>query len=173
MRLRDLRVRLDEDGNLVIENDREHQQALQRTGFWGKQAAGALFFCSTTSRVGLALRSGAVLEPHTYGTIGGAIDDKEDPLQAVRREVIEEIGYQLAAADQIVPLDVFQKGTFRYTTFLVVVEQEFHPEHFNWENDGFEWFAIGQWPRRLHPGVKTTLAKPQVIQKLSQYIRQG
>jgi len=51
--------------NHIKENDYEHQQELEKTGFWGKRAAGCLFYAKDTGRYLIAHRSNYVLEPNT------------------------------------------------------------------------------------------------------------
>ena len=60
--------------------------------YWdsGLGAAGCIFISKDTGRILLAHRSGRVLEPHTWGTWGGKVDEGESPTQAVVREIEEE-----------------------------------------------------------------------------------
>lgn len=153
-------------------SDIDHTEALMRTGYWGRQAAGVVFLSASTGRIGLSLRSADVLQPHTYGAVGGAIDSEEDPRVAVAREVSEEIGIALNPL-MLRPLDVFQDGTFRYTTFLALVPSEFVPPMLNWESDSFDWFALNALPRNLHPGLVSTLSKPAVQKTLRRGIGVG
>lgn len=140
---------------LWLENDEEHAQTLQKTGFWGKQGAGAIIVAKDTGRILLPHRSYAVLEPNTWGTWGGAIDSDEDPATAAKREVEEEAGYTGNA--KMIPLAVFSKDTFRYHNFLAIVDNEFEPD-LNWETQGYEWVEFGDWPSPLHPGLKWLIA---------------
>lgn len=136
---------------------REHRRHLERTGFWGRRAAGCIFLALETRRLCLALRSSHALQPLTYGTWGGAIDGDETPESAVIREVEEEAGIS-PLPNQITPLYVFRRGeVFEYYNFLITVEAEFEPV-LNWENAGFIWAAFGDWPEPLHPGARELLA---------------
>jgi 8-oxo-dGTP pyrophosphatase MutT (NUDIX family) len=146
-------------------SDEEHARALERTGYWGRRAAGVMFLASSSGRIGLALRSGGVLQPFTYGVVGGAIDPRENPQVAAAREVKEEIGITLNPL-ALIPLDVFKDKGFQYLTFLAVVPEEFNPPFLNWESSAYEWFALEALPRNLHPGVATTLAKTKVQAQL-------
>jgi len=151
----------------VTDFDYEHERAYRRTGRWGRAAAGVLFLSASTGRLGLALRSDQVLEPNTYGIVGGAIDPREDKRVAAAREAREEIGLQVDP-NSLVLLDTFEdpRSSFRYYTFLAVLPQECPPCFLNWENDAFLWFALNELPPNLHPGVAATLAKPKVLSKL-------
>ena len=124
---------------LIEADEQAHWDALDKTGFYGAQGAGCIILAQETKRFLIPFRSASVEQPHTYGTIGGAIDSKEDPSQAVRREVQEECGY--SGSLSLVPLYVFQKGTFKYHNFLAVIANEFEPRK-NWETDYFEWVTL-------------------------------
>lgn len=137
-------------------DDGDHAYALATTGFWGKQGAGCIFLAKDTKRILLPYRSSSVEQPHTWGVWGGAIDNKENPSDAVRREVREEAGYTGSA--QLVPLVVFQKGTFKYHNFLTIVDKEFTPKT-NWETDDFRWVDYGNWPTPLHFGLQYLIDK--------------
>ena len=139
----------------IDQNERDHYDALAKTGFYGKQGAGCIIMARDTGRFLLPLRSRYVEEPGTWGTWGGALDRGEDPLEAVEREVHEEAGY--AGPVKVYPLYVFTKGSFSYHNFLVVVDKEFRPR-LNWETDRANWFDYGDWPQPLHFGLKGLLA---------------
>lgn len=153
---------------IVLASDKDHSEALKRTGFWGARAAGCIFLARSTGRLMLAHRSDAVQEPNTWGTWGGAMDGREGPKSAVLREVKEEAGYQ--GKVKLLPLAVFTSGTFKYHNFLAVVADEFEPE-LNWETQGHRWFRPGRWPRPLHPGMKFLLANStaDIVKAIEEY----
>jgi len=133
--------------DLINENEAEHRATLDRTGFWGKRGAGCLIVSKATGKILVPFRSSEVQQPHTWGTLGGAIDENEDPVTAVKREVEEEVGYS-GKILKIVPLYVFKKkveggGEFHYHNFLVIVENEFEPK-LNWETDYCKWVTIDE-----------------------------
>lgn len=139
---------------MFLESHDEHSKALEETGFWGKQAAGAIIVAQDSKRFLIAHRSEYVEQPGTWGTWGGALDEGETPEQAVRREVLEEAG-----ADTIVsihPLWVFSSGTFKYHNFLAVVPEEFFPD-LDWETQGYKWVEYGEWPEPIHFGLESLL----------------
>jgi 8-oxo-dGTP pyrophosphatase MutT (NUDIX family) len=147
-----------------MDDELAHHEALRTTGFWGAQGAGLLFFARRTRRFLLAHRSEYVQEPGTWGTWGGAIDKGDSPEAAARREASEECGLHSPIL-QMVPLLVFQSGTFRYSNFLGIIEDEFVPE-LNWESQGFQWCRFGRWPRPLHPGLKALFADAASVEKM-------
>jgi 8-oxo-dGTP pyrophosphatase MutT (NUDIX family) len=149
------------------ENDEEHEKALNDTGFWGRAAAGCIILARDTGRILLPLRSEHVEQPHTWGTWGGAIDEDEQPAEAVRREVSEEAGYH--GHFELEPLYVFKSGTFRYFNYLAIVDDEFTP-HLDWETSKADWFNINDLPKPLHFGLQVVLKDPASIAKIKQYI---
>lgn len=133
----------------------EHGVATDESGeFWGDQGAGVLIQAKDSGRILFAYRSEFVNEPHTWGVWGGAIDGKESPLAAVRREIREETGY--SGQISFKPLYVFTKGSFKFTTFLGEVPTEFVPK-LDWETEDYRWVTPGDWPDPLHFGVKELL----------------
>lgn len=149
----------------LVEDESEHWAALKKTGYYGKQAAGCIPFSRDTKRFLVAHRSHLVEQPHTWGTIGGAVDRGETPKDTALRELHEEGGY--SGPITMVPLYVFQDKTFRYSNFLAIVVHEFTPRPFQpyphpgWETDGFRWCEYGEWPHPLHFGLQAVLNDPK------------
>lgn len=157
---------------IVLDGDEEHQKALDNTGFWGKQAAGAIIMAKNTGRILLSHRSAEVLEPHTWGVWGGAIDGGESPVNGATREALEELGD--IAIERKIPLYVFKSGDFRYSNFLFIVGDEFtprpKPEH-AWETDGYTWVTVGDWPDPLHPGLVALFGDPASMEKINTFMK--
>lgn len=153
------------DGTIKVNNsprrpkdsqEETHRSVLKQTGYWGHRGAGCLVLSRKTGRLLFNLRSAEVLEPHTYGTWGGAVDDGESRIQAVLRELREEAGYH--GPVKLYKMAVFTApgGTFSYTNYIAVVDAEFDPT-LDHESDGFKWVAFGKWPTPLHRGAKYLL----------------
>ena len=145
------------------EQEMIHERVLEETGFWGSQGAGSIVMARSTGRILVGLRSGEVVEPFTWGCWGGAIDEGEGPLEAALREVREECGYfgELSAE----PLLVFTSGSFRYSNFLVTVDDEFEP-CLNIETDEAGWFDLDDLPSPLHFGLEALFADPGSVQAI-------
>lgn len=153
--------------DIIVESDEEHRATLQKTGFWGRKAAGCIFLALDTGRICLPHRSSQVEQPGTWGTWGGAIDGDEDPATAVRREIREEAGY--IGNMKLIPLYVFKHPTgFEYYNYLALVPHEFEPA-LNWETQNIDWFNFGEWPSPLHPGLVKLLSDPDSIAAIKQY----
>lgn len=139
-----------------------HSQAFARTGFWGAfGGAGGIILARNSGRVLLARRSSRVLQPGTWGTIGGAIDHGEGPEETLIREIQEELGMHLHAADLHLCY-TFRDAVsqFVYHNYTVLVDEEFHPAP-NWEVAEHAWVEFGQWPDPLHFGMQAWLQDHQ------------
>jgi 8-oxo-dGTP diphosphatase len=123
-----------------------------------------VLFLAPTGRIGLTLRSRFVLEPNTYGLVGGAVDTGEKLQKAVSREAREELGV-LIDPTKLKLLYTYEELGFRYTTFLYPTRNEFQPK-LNWESLAFVWFGLDDLPENLHPGVAGMLAEEPVRFKL-------
>ncbi len=152
---------------VVGTSDDLHQDALDKTGFWGETGAGCLLLEETTKTFCLSHRSSEVQEPGTWGTWGGAIDQGESPERAVRREIKEETGYMKKV--RLLPLMVFTKGSFRYHNFLALVPKQFVPD-LNWESQDYTWCKWGKWPKPLHKGLRKLLADPVSISTIRKFL---
>jgi 8-oxo-dGTP pyrophosphatase MutT (NUDIX family) len=148
----------------------ENEERMEKTGFWGKAAAGCLPVAVDTKRFLFALRSEFVEEPKTWGLWGGAIDGNESPLKAALREFKEEAWYT-GKILKTYPLSTYKhENGFKYYTYLVFVPQEFKP-HLNHETDDHRWVGYDEWPRPLHPKLKLTLNSfkvDSILQELSE-----
>lgn len=135
-----------------------HSENFRRTGFWGTfGGAGAIFLARDTGRLLLTRRSPRVLQPGTWGTVGGALDHGEGPAEAVIRETREELGVPVQHEDLHLCY-VFRdaRTQFVYHNYTVLVPTEFEPE-LNWEVSAHAWVEFGAWPDPLHFGMQSWL----------------
>lgn len=128
------------------------------------EAVGAIFLSKRTGRMMLNLRSETVTYSNNWGFVGGKIEINESPIQALYREMNEELGDSIPVIEDIIPFDVFctKNDKFRYYSFVVVVAEEFIPD-LNDESAGYSWVKIGNWPKPLHPGAKSTLYNTNIV----------
>jgi 8-oxo-dGTP pyrophosphatase MutT (NUDIX family) len=143
-----------------------NSQLLDETGFWGRRGAGCIVFARDTGRILLQKRSGDVLQPHTWGVWGGAIDGDRTPQKSALLELREESGFQ-GDATMVFLVDYVDEETgFRYSNYMAVVDEEFAPV-LNWEGEDFGWFDVGDWPEPLHFGLEFLLENVSLAQEVS------
>lgn len=130
-----------------------------------QEAVGAIFMSMETGRVMLNLRSENVTYSNYWGFIGGKVEAGETPEQALTREIHEEIGDNIPELRDIELFDKFKtpNGRFTYHSYLVFVSTEFVPE-LNDESSGYAWVKLGNWPKPLHPGAKSTLYNDELLE---------
>ena len=94
------------------------------------------------------------------------MDGNETPYECIQRELSEEIGV-VPELHKLNPIDVYQSKdkNFMYYSFVYVIEKEFIPT-LNDESAGYAWVNIGQWPKPLHDGARSTLSRNKGISKL-------
>ena len=139
---------------------------------WGKAGAGVLILARDTGRILLTLRSGAVMEPHTWGVPGGKLDEGETALQAAEREMDEELGIVPEPGSRLTLLYTFKETGFRYDTFIGIVARESAVRpRLNWESDDAQWFDLDELPSPLHPGVRGMMRAKGVKATLREAVR--
>ena len=116
------------------------------------EGVGALVYSKNTNRYLFLLRDKS-RQQGFWGIVGGKIDAGETVIQALVREITEEIG-QDYTGKKFIPLETFTADNekFVYYTFLVTVEDEFVPV-LNGEHRGYCWVELRDHPKPLHPGL--------------------
>ena len=104
----------------------------------------------------------------SWGLVGGGVELDETPVEALQREITEEIG--AITIQKIIPIEKFTADTtnFEYHTYLIVVDNEFIPQ-LNDEHRGYAWTAMKDYPKPLHPGVWRTFSFKSVIDKIETF----
>lgn len=136
-------------------------------------AVGCLVMALDTGNFSFQLRSPTSDTPNTYGSWGGSVDGAEDLMNALRRELREETGYD--GPWTVLPLSVSNnKPGFKYYNHLVTVPNQFvvNPgAEFKGESQGDVWVPYGEWPAPLHPGLKQLLEDKQTQFTLEQALK--
>lgn len=114
------------------------------------RAAGILFYCKSTNKILLGLRSQGAEDGGTWCNIGGGMKIGETPEEAANREVIEEINIKNQLPLHLIY--IYNKENFKYYNFLCIVNKEFETKK-NFEHDDIQWFNINKLPSNLHYGI--------------------
>jgi 8-oxo-dGTP pyrophosphatase MutT (NUDIX family) len=130
------------------------------------QAVGALVYSKKTKRYLFLLRNSHKYSG-SWGLVGGKVEAGERITEALYRESMEELSYDLTQ-NKIIPIETFTSDghKFIYYTFLVSVDDEFVPI-LNHEHRGFCWVGLADYPKPLHPGVWRTFKFSTIIDKIS------
>lgn len=125
---------------------------------------GALIYCSSTKRYLFLLRN-QKRHAGSWGLVGGGANQNESIIDALYREISEEIGH--VNIMQTIPLEKFtsENNNFEYHTYVITVDKEFVPE-LNDEHRGYAWTFINDHPKPLHPGVWRTFSFKVVLEKI-------
>ena len=116
------------------------------------EGVGSLVYAQSTNRYLFLLRNKSK-HSGSWGIVGGKVDPGETVIQALVREIVEEIGQDFADR-KFIPLETFTADNkkFVYYTFLVTVDEEFVPV-LNNEHRGYCWVELQDHPKPLHPGL--------------------
>ncbi len=128
---------------------------------------GALIYSIQTKRYLFLLRN-QKRHAGSWGLVGGGVEPDETPVQALHREIQEEIG--IVDILKIIPLEKFtaDNTNFEYHTYLCTVETEFVPI-LNNEHRGYAWTALADHPKPLHPGVWRTFSFRSIVDKIKTF----
>lgn len=128
---------------------------------------GALVYSIQTRRYLFLLRN-QKRHAGSWGLVGGGVESGESPVEALHREIQEEI--DLNEFIQLIPLEKFTSdaGNFEYHTYLITVKNEFVPK-LNNEHRGYAWTTIEDHPKPLHPGVWRTFNFKAILDKIKTF----
>ena len=122
-----------------------------------QKAVGAIIIAKSTNRILLNKRSCNVTYPNYWGFVGGKVEDFEDTVKTLYRELHEEIQLDSNLIHSLKEVNVFNSNNkFTYYSFFVFVNDEFVPV-LNSESCGYAWISFGNWPQYIHPGAYAVL----------------
>jgi 8-oxo-dGTP pyrophosphatase MutT (NUDIX family) len=128
------------------------------------RAVGGMLLARETSRVLYLLRDQDTYS-NTWGLVGGKVEQGETAMDALRREMIEELG-RLPDILKTIPVELFtsEDGHFQYHTYVCVIDHEFIPQ-LSSEHKGYCWCALDAAPKPLHPGLYSALNTKEMRHK--------
>jgi 8-oxo-dGTP pyrophosphatase MutT (NUDIX family) len=130
------------------------------------KACGALLLANDTKRVLFLLRGNDTYS-NTWGLVGGKVESTESVMQALKREIYEEVGYDILI-NKTIPLELFRSddNNFEYHTFICLINEEFIPKLSD-EHKGYCWCSVDSFPKPLHPGLYSSLSNYDIKQKIN------
>lgn len=124
-----------------------------------KVAAGVLIKCEKTNKILLLLRSSGGIGGNTWNLLAGGINEDEEVLDGLKREVTEEISINPDRIEFKFINKTFDKDRnldFHY--FKGFTKSEFIPK-LDHENTDFGWFSKDELPSPLFPKLKSKIDK--------------
>ena len=127
-------------------------------------SVGTLFYAVPTNRYLFLLRN-TRNHNNTWGFCSGKVEKNESYIEAMEREIVEELGFMPNVSKHI-PVETFTNThkNFIFQTYVSIVDNEFIPK-LNNENSGYAWTSIEQYPKPLHPGVFNALNVDEIMSK--------
>ena len=114
------------------------QQPITKT----KEAVGVLIVCRQTNNIFLLQRSKLAGRSHQWALLSGGLEEGENPLEALGREVREEISVNPSTIDFYnIGKEVTTRNNFYY--YVGFTNQEFIPK-LNEENEDWGWFSLDE-----------------------------
>jgi len=94
----------------------------------------------------------------TWSALAGGMEEGEDPITTVKREIKEEIGVDASMIDGIKVLGTSNAMGHTHYVMVGFVDREFKvPNLQKDENDKYGWFSVDNLPSPLHPGFLKSL----------------
>lgn len=138
-----------------------------------KIGAGCLFVCASNNTCLLLKRSDYVASPNTWSLPGGRGELHESPSQTAKREVAEEIGYNLEhKVLRLIYTNETYLPTFKFYVYAYTVSKEFEPK-LNYENSEYKWCDWQDMPEPLHWGMKQLFKNAAAMKRLRRYIKRS
>ena len=135
-----------------------------------KKGAGCIIYATSTNNFLLIQRSEYVPAPLSWGLPGGTVEKNESPEDAARREVFEEIGFDLKHIPlELIYTNEYHIPRFKFYNYGCVIQHEFEPV-LSWESSDSGWFNIDDLPEGLHTGLEQLFANEQAARRLRLFI---
>lgn len=114
-------------------------------------SAGVLIKCKSTNKFLLVKRSELCSNPHSWSLVSGGIEDHEDIVTGLKREVTEELSIDPSKIEYNLKNIEEGDGT-RFYYFLGFTDYEFIPT-LNEEHTDWGWFDKSDLPSPLYPNT--------------------
>ena len=137
--------------------------------------AGLVIICPSTRRMLLGLRSESEeRDGGKWCTFGGLMQNKETPLEAALREVMEEAEIKptktIKQAVFVDPTGEGENDGFVFYTFIGTVDEECCPT-INHEHEDHNWYRFSELAKlNLHPGIKRLINDESGVERIKEIL---
>ena len=135
------------------------------------QSVGIIIIARDTNRFLVLHRTG---DPKTWAALAGGMEDGENPLETIKREIMEEIGINPNMIDGI--KEVGKTNTMGPNHYVMIgfVDREFDIPNLKLdENDDYGWFTDKTLPKPIHPGWDEAFQYVKPYLDLREYFKKG
>lgn len=117
-----------------------------------QSASGVLIKCTKTDRIFLLKRND---EKPTWSLMSGMMEDGENPLESLRREIKEELSISSSIIDfNFIDVENDKNGVSTFHYYEGFVDDEFKPT-LDHENLDYGWFKKDELPSPLFNGIRS------------------
>lgn len=110
----------------------------------------------------------------TWSALAGGMEDGEDPIETVKREIGEEIGLNPDMVKDIKIVGISRAMGHPHYVMVGFVDREFKvPNLKTDENDKYGWFSVDNLPSPLHPGFLKSLDMVKPLLNLRESLKKG
>lgn len=110
----------------------------------------------------------------TWSALAGGMEEGEDPIQTVKREIKEEIGLEPSLVKDIRIVGTSHAMGHPHYVMVGFVDTEFKvPSLKKDENDKYGWFSVNNLPSPLHPGFLKSLEMIKPLLDLRESLKKG
>ena len=117
---------------------------------------GGLIISKKTNKFLLLKRSKHCTEAHTWSLLSGGVDEGENNLDALKREIKEEINVNLDNKEFNF-INQYTDGKSLFYFYHIIVEDEFECVLDTYENVEYKWCEIDNLPSPLHKYLPSKL----------------
>lgn len=94
----------------------------------------------------------------TWSALAGGMEEGEDPIETVKREINEEIGIDPSLVHDIKTVGISHAMGHPHYVMVGFVDKQFRVTNLKTdENDKYGWFSENNLPSPLHPGFLKSL----------------
>jgi 8-oxo-dGTP diphosphatase len=121
-----------------------------------KKNVGIAIKCKKTDKILLLKRNHNPYKDY-WALLSGKVDKNEEPMEAMIREIREEIGLDALKLEiRVVSSEINHTTNTQFTFYLGIINDEFVP-NLNKENSEYKWVKSNELPTPLFPRLEEKL----------------